>query len=119
MRRRGLSGRRRIFPWTESANEFRNYGLVPALVELLTARLKVVPLSKRRLRPVRLSVDPPSAEAPLDCVICNPLREPVRFPVALAAVLVVAPTVLPTALVVVPATLPTVEVVVFTTPPAV
>ena len=37
------------------------YGF-PALVELLTARLNVVPLSSRRLPPVRLSVDPPCAE---------------------------------------------------------
>ena len=39
------------------------------LDELLIARLKVVPLSKRRLPPVRLSVDPPSADALLDCAI--------------------------------------------------
>ena len=86
-----------------------------ALVELLTSRLNVAPLSRRRLPVLRLSVEPPSAEALVDCVICKPLSEPVRLP----AVLVVAPTVLPTALVVVPATLPAVEVVVLTAPPTV
>ena len=91
------------------------YCRVPALVELLTSRLNVAPLSKCRLPVLRLSVEPPSAEALVDCVICKPLSGPVR----LAAVLVVAPTVLPTALVVVPATLPTVEVVVLTAPPTV
>ena len=60
-------------------------------------------------------MDPPSAEALLDWVICKPRSEPVRLP----AVFVVAPTVLPTALVVVPATLPTADVVVFTTAPTV
>src|SRR5258707_3010525 len=89
------------------------------MVELLTARLKVVPLSRWRLRPLKLRVDPPSAEALLDWVICNPRREPVRLPVVLPTVLVVAPTVLPTAPVVVPATFPTVEVVVSATPPTV
>ena len=93
----------------------KTYCGVPALVELLTSRLNVVPLSRRRLPVLRLSVEPPSAEALVDCVICKPLSEPVRLP----AVLVVAPTVLPTALVVVPATLPTVDVVVLTAPPTV
>ena len=88
---------------------------MPALVELLTSRLNVAPLSSRKLPVLRLSVEPPSAEALVDCVICKALSEPVRLP----AVLVVAPTVLPTALVVVPATLPTVEVVVLTAPPSV
>jgi len=68
--------------------------------------LKVVPLSKRRLPPVKLKVEPPSTEALLDWEICNPLSDPVRFP----AVLVVVPTVLPTALVVVPPTFPTLDV---------
>lgn len=76
------------------------------------AKLKVVPLSSRRLLPGRLSVDPLCAEALVDWLICSPRKEPLRFPAAL----VVVPTVLPTALVVVPATFPTVPVVVLTTP---
>lgn len=42
------------------------YCRVPALVELLTSKLKVAPLSRRRLPVLRLSVDPPSAEALVD-----------------------------------------------------
>jgi len=51
-----VSGRRRVMI---------GYGF-PALVELLTAKLKVVPLSSRRLPPVRLSVELPPADALLD-----------------------------------------------------
>lgn len=65
--------------------------------------------------PLRLSVDPPLAEALPDSLICKPLRGPVRFP----AVRVVAPTVLPTAVVDPPTTFPAVVVVVFKTLPAV
>src|SRR5258707_10654536 len=113
MRRHGLTVIAAL-PGPGSVYSLAGYGPLPALVELLTARLKVVPLSKRRLLPLKLSVDPPWAEASLDCVICNPLRAPVRFAPLLAAVLVVAPAVLPTAFVVLPATLPPVEVLVFT-----
>ena len=77
--------------------------------------MKVVPLSNRTFPPLRLSVEPPSAEVLLVCVICSPCNDPVVF----ATVVFVAPTVLPTALVVPPATLPTVAAVVFATPPTV
>ena len=89
------------------------YGF-PALVELLIAKLKVVPLSSRRFPPVRLNVELPCADELTDVVICIPRSDPVTLP----AVSAVAPTVLPTALLVVPATVPTVDVVALTTPPA-
>src|SRR5688500_7274224 len=40
----------------------KNYCRVPALVELLTSRLNVTPLSSRTFPVLRLSVEPPSAE---------------------------------------------------------
>ena len=90
---------------------------MPAFAVLLINRLKVVALSKRRLLPARLSVEPPCAEVLLDWVICSPRSPPPRLPVVFVVALVVAPTVLPTAVVAPPATLPTVDVVVLTTPP--
>src|SRR5258708_38721535 len=99
--------------------DWANISGLPAFALPLINRLKVVPLSKRRLPPVRLSVEPPDAEALPDCVICSPRSVPPRFPVVFAVALVVVPTVLPTAVVAPPATLPTVDVVVFTPPPTV
>ena len=94
------------------------YGL-PALDALPTERLKVVPLSRCRLPPFKLRVEPPCAEVSLEWVICSPLSEPVKLPVVFAVALVVAATVLPTAVVAPAATLPTVDVVVLRVPPTV
>ena len=90
--------------------------LVP---EPLIRRLNVVPLSNRRLPPLRLSVDPPWAEALPDGETETPLSvfpaAPVVSRTTPVVVLTVLPTVFPTALVVLPARLPAV----FVTPPTV
>lgn len=93
-----------------------NYWLL-ADPEPLIKRLKVVPLSSRRLPLFKLSVEPPSAEALAPGESCTP-RAVLRA--ALVVVLTELPTAFPTVLVVFPATLPTVLVApptVLPTPP--